>query len=101
VRDFFKLAEVVEADSNLMHAVMMTSTPPLFYWEPITLAIMKAIRQWRADGLPVCYTVDAGANVHGLCLAEAAPEVERRLRANLDVTKIYNAPPGGPAQLME
>jgi diphosphomevalonate decarboxylase len=100
VRDFFKLAEVVEADSNLMHAVMMTSTPPLFYWEPITLAIMKAIRQWRADGLPVCYTVDAGANVHGLCLAEAAPEVERRLRANLDVTKIYNAPPGGPAQLI-
>jgi diphosphomevalonate decarboxylase len=99
-RDFSKLAEVVEADSNLMHAVMMTSTPPLFYWEPITLAIMKSVRQWRADGLAVCYTVDAGANVHCLCLAEAAPEVERRLHDNLDVTKIYTALPGGPARLM-
>ncbi|MGH2521296.1 MAG: diphosphomevalonate decarboxylase, partial [Anaerolineales bacterium] len=28
-RDFLHLADVVEADSNLMHAVMMTSTPPL------------------------------------------------------------------------
>ena len=33
-RDFASLAEIVEHDSNLMHAVMMTSTPPLFYWEP-------------------------------------------------------------------
>src|SRR3972149_3989451 len=41
-RDFAALAEVVEADSNLMHAVMMTSTPPLYYWEPMTLGIMKA-----------------------------------------------------------
>jgi diphosphomevalonate decarboxylase len=98
-RDFNALAEVVEADSNLMHAVMMTSRPPLFYWEPITLAIMKAVRKWRMDGLPVCYTIDAGPNVHCLCLAEAASEVERRLRDNLDVTKIFVAGPGGAARL--
>lgn len=99
-RDFPALAEVVEADSNLMHAVMMTSRPPLFYWEPITLAIMKAVRQWRAEGLPVCYTIDAGPNVHCLCLPEVAVEVERRLRSNLDVTKILVAAPGGPARLV-
>ena len=98
-RDFPALAEVAEADSNLMHAVMLTSHPPLFYWEPITLAIMKAVRTWRAEGLPVCYTIDAGPNVHCLCLPEAAPEVERRLRHNLDVTKIFVAGPGGPARL--
>jgi diphosphomevalonate decarboxylase len=100
-RNFTTLADVVEADSNLMHAVMMTSTPPLFYWEPITLAVMRAIRHWRADGLPVCYTVDAGPNVHCLCPAEAAAEVERRLRQNLDVSEILTATPGGPARLIE
>jgi diphosphomevalonate decarboxylase len=99
-RDFATLAEVVEADSNLMHAVMLTSTPPLFYWEPITLAIMKAVRRWRNEGLPVCYTIDAGANVHCLCLAEAAAEVERRLRENLDVRQIFKAKPGGPAKVI-
>jgi diphosphomevalonate decarboxylase len=33
-RDFDALAAITELDSNLMHAVMMTSSPPLFYWQP-------------------------------------------------------------------
>ncbi len=99
-RHFATFAEVVEADSTIMHAVMMTSQPPLFYWEPATLALMKAIREWRAGGLPVCFTIDAGANVHCLCPAEAAPEVERRVRA-LGVTEIIAATPGGPARLID
>jgi diphosphomevalonate decarboxylase len=78
---------------------MMTSTPPLFYWEPITLAIMKSVRRWRGEGLDVCYTIDAGPNVHCLCPREAAGEVERRLRENLDVKSILVAKPGGPARL--
>ncbi len=100
-RNFTQLADVVEADSNLMHAVMITSNPPLFYWDPITLAVMRAIRRWRAeDSLPVCYTIDAGPNVHCLCPADVAPEVERRLRDNLDVNRILTATPGGPARLL-
>lgn len=99
-RDFLTLAEVVEADSNIMHSVMMTSVPPLFYWEPITIAIMKAVRRWRSEGMPVCYTIDAGPNVHCLCPMDTAPEVERRLRENLDVRQILKATPGGPARLV-
>ncbi len=99
-RDFERFTEVVEADSNIMHAVMMTSTPPLFYWEPITFAIIKSIRRWRAEGLPVCYTIDAGPNVHCLCPRDSAAEVERRLRENLDVTRLLVARPGGPARLV-
>jgi diphosphomevalonate decarboxylase len=40
-RDFAVLAEITELDCNLMHAVMMTSTPPLYYWEPGSLAIIQ------------------------------------------------------------
>ena len=79
-RDFELLARVVEADSNLMHAVMMTSAPPLFYWQPLTLAVMEAVRNWReADGLRVCYTLDAGPNVHCICAAADAQAVAERL----------------------
>ena len=98
-KDFPRFADLVEADSNLMHAVMLTSTPPLLYWEPITVAIMKSVRRWRTEGLAVCYTIDAGPNVHCLCLPEAVAEVERRLRDNLDVSRILTAKPGGPARL--
>jgi diphosphomevalonate decarboxylase len=98
-RDFAAFAEIVESDSNIMHAVMLTSTPPLYYWEPLTLAVMKAVREWRAEGLPVGFTIDAGPNVHCLCLADSAPEVERRLRA-LGVAETLTATPGGAAWLV-
>ncbi len=100
-RDFHTLAEMIEHDSNLMHAVMMTSTPPLFYWEPVSLTIMKAVREWRASGLPCGYTLDAGPNVHVLCPSEFAREVSNRLKTIPGVQTVLQARVGGPARLMD
>jgi diphosphomevalonate decarboxylase len=99
-RDFEKFANVVELDSNLMHAVMMTSTPALFYWQPASITVMKAISAWRQAGIPVCYTLDAGPNVHALCLADAAHEVETRLKEIPGIWQVMSARPGGPANLV-
>jgi len=66
-RDFASFAGVVEQDSDMMHAVMITSQPALFYWQPSSLAVMELVREWRQNGLEVCYTVDAGPNVHRMC----------------------------------
>lgn len=96
-RDFSAFADVVEMDSNLMHAVMMTSRPPLFYWLPPTLAIMGQVRLWRADGLRVCYTLDAGPNVHCICIREDANEVSQRLGAASEVMDVRVASVGGGA----
>lgn len=98
---FDRFASVVEMDSNLMHAVMMTSNPPLFYWQPGTLAIIHAVRAWRAEGIHVCYTIDAGANVHCLCLQEDAPEVERRLRMLTAIDDVLKARTGGGAVIIK
>lgn len=99
-RDFAQLAPVVEHDSNLMHAVMMTSNPPLFYWMPSSLIVMDAVRQWRAEGLDVCYTLDAGPNVHCICTAADAPEVTRRVQAITGVIEVLQAGVGGRASLL-
>lgn len=100
-KNFNALAEIVELDSNLMHAVMMTSQPPLFFWLPATLEIMQAVYNWREAGLPCCYTIDAGPNVHVLCLQEHAIEVADRLRQMKSVQYILTAKPGGKAQVIE
>ncbi|MEJ2599526.1 MAG: diphosphomevalonate decarboxylase [Anaerolineales bacterium] len=99
-RDFASLATVAELDCNLMHAVMMTSQPPLLYWQPATLAIIHAVQAWRASGLPVFYTIDAGPNVHVLCQAEAGSEVKSRLGQIDGVKEVLSAHPGGPARLV-
>ena len=98
-RDFDALASVVELDSNLLHAVMMTSNPALFYWEPASIEIMKAVPEWRQSGLPACYTLDAGPNVHVLCPADHAAVVRSRLEIIPGVLQVLTATAGSGAHL--
>lgn len=99
-RDFEAFADIIEHDSDMMHAVMMTSKPPLMYWQSATVEIFHLVREWRASGLPVGYTVDAGPNVHVLCLGEYKAEVEKRLREIPGVKDVLVAGVGGAAKLV-
>jgi diphosphomevalonate decarboxylase len=99
-RDFEALAAIVELDSDMMHAVMMTSTPGLFYWQPASLAVMQTVREWRKSGIPVFYTVDAGPNVHVICPREYIGETEKNLRELPGVQDVLVAGVGGPAWIV-
>jgi len=99
-RDFEQFAEVVERDSNLMHAVMMTSRPPLFYWLPATLAVMDQVRRWRDEGLRVCYTLDAGPNVHCICVRSDAERVSKGLQSMSGVSDVRVSAAGGPTRIV-
>ena len=100
-RDFPVFADIVEQDCNLMHGVMMTSDPPLYYWLPGTLEVIRAVQIWRRQGLPVCYTIDAGPNVHLICPVKEAEKVKLELGSLADVKSILECTPGGPACLLE
>ena len=99
-KDFQQFAEIVELDSNLMHAVMMTSTPPLFYWEPQTLEIMRAVRIWRGQGIPVCYTLDAGPNVHVICLSSDYEKIKHNLEQMRIIQRVIVSKPGSGAAFL-
>ena len=99
-RDFAALAGIVEQDSNLMHAVMLSSQPALMYWQPETVTLMQAIRGWREQGLSVCYSIDAGPNVHCLCLGEQAEQVGRELESLVPEARLIRSGAGGPARLV-
>jgi diphosphomevalonate decarboxylase len=99
-KDFEAFANIIEHDSDMMHAVMMTSNPPLMYWQAATVEIFHHVREWRANGLPVGYTVDAGANVHVLCLGDYANEVEKRLRELPGVQDVLVAGVGDAARVV-
>jgi len=62
--DFIK---ITESEALTLHAMMMTSQPYFILMKPNTLHIINAIWQFRAETtIPVCFTLDAGANVHVL-----------------------------------
>ena len=99
-RNFETLASIAEKDSDLMHAVMMTSDPALFYWKPATLHVMQSVRDWRMGGLPVFYTIDAGPNVHVITLKDKMGEVKQKLAGLEGVEKVLTAAVGGAARLV-
>jgi diphosphomevalonate decarboxylase len=100
-RDFNTFASIVELDSDMMHAVMMTSTPALHYWKPASMEVMNAVRGWRMEGMPVCYTVDAGPNIHVICPETEVQVIEKRLQGIPGVDRVLVARAGGPAKLVE
>ena len=100
-RSLSLLGPILEADALAMHGVMMTSTPSLLYWEPGTLEVLHAVRAWREEGVPVYFTIDAGPNVHLICEADAAAEVERRVGALPAVRRVLTSGPGTGPQLLD
>ncbi len=98
-RDFAALAELAEHNCLKMHAVMLTTRPPLIYWTPATLACLHRVQDMRRGGVPVFFTVDAGPQVKAVCLPGAADEVAAALAAVPGVLRILRSPLGEGARL--
>ena len=99
-KNFEKLGEIAEFDTLLMHATMMTTRPPLLYWSPVTLRVMQVVRELREEGIPVYFTIDAGANVHVLTLPANITKVNTRLREIDGVMKVLHCQPGEAASIV-
>lgn len=65
VGDFESFASIVECEALTLHSLLMTSSPEGLLLQPASLSIIEAVRQFRADtGTEVCFTIDAGPNIH-------------------------------------
>ncbi|MBC8146788.1 MAG: diphosphomevalonate decarboxylase [Bacteroidetes bacterium] len=63
--NFDSFIEIVENEAFTLHSIMMSSNPSYTLLLPNTLNIIKKIRDFRSDTrLPICFTLDAGPNVH-------------------------------------
>jgi diphosphomevalonate decarboxylase len=65
--DLDAFIKITESEALTLHAMMMTSMPYFILMKPNTMEIINKIWEFRAKtGVPVCFTLDAGANVHVL-----------------------------------
>ena len=56
---------IVELEALSLHAMMMTSSPYFILMQPNTLAVTKKVWTYReSTSIPLCFTLDAGANIH-------------------------------------
>ncbi|MEI6747566.1 MAG: diphosphomevalonate decarboxylase [Bacteroidales bacterium] len=63
--DWDSFIQVTESEALSLHALMMSSSPGFILMEPSTLEIISRIREYRnRSSCPLCFTLDAGPNVH-------------------------------------
>ncbi len=74
--DTDRFIEVVENEAMSLHGLMMSSKPWYSLLHPNTLRILDTIRAFREQsGLFICFTLDAGPNVHLLYAQEDENQV--------------------------
>ncbi len=75
---------IVESEALTLHAMMMTSMPYFILMKPNTLEIINKIWKFRNEtNIPVCFTLDAGANVHILYPENVTVEVLQFIKVEL------------------
>lgn len=80
-RDFTTFGTLIELEALNMHAVMMTSNPPLLYLSPHTLSIIREIQHIRGKGIEAYVTMNTGQDVHILCLPEHSNEISKIIQS--------------------
>ena len=82
--DLKQFIAIVESEALSLHAMMMTSSPYFILMKPNTLKIINKIWEFRANTKSnICFTLDAGANVHVLF-----PEEEKELVNNFIIKEL-------------
>jgi diphosphomevalonate decarboxylase len=77
---------LVESEALTLHAMMLTSTPYFILMKPNTLEIIQKIWEYRAaKNSAICFTLDAGANVHVLYPASEKEAVNHFIENELAV----------------
>lgn len=99
-KDFQRFGELVEEEALELHAIMLTSNPPLIYWLPETVQLIHGIRELRSAGLPIFFTLNTGQDVHILCKSADARETEKQLQNRPEVKKLYVNHPAKGARVV-
>lgn len=82
--DLNSFTQLVESEALTLHAMMMTSMPYFILIKPNTLEIINAIWNFRkVTNIPICFTLDAGANVHILYPKNVKTEVLKFILSDL------------------
>ncbi len=84
--DISAFIAIVESEALQLHGMMMASKPYFILMKPNTLEIINKIWNFRREtGSQVCFTLDAGANVHVLYPYSEKDTVQKFIREELAV----------------
>ncbi len=90
-RDLQRLGEASRTSYLRMFATMISATPPVLYWRPESVEIIRALEELRAQGVPAWETMDAGPQVKVFTDRDNAQLLVETFRDILAVPAIISA----------
>ncbi len=78
--DLDDLGSLMRLSYLRMFSTMFSSDPPLVYWKPESLMLIKLCEDLRRNGIPVWETMDAGPQVKILCMKDHSSDVMKEIR---------------------
>lgn len=85
--DYAEFIHIAESEALTLHAMMMTSMDYYLLMKPGTLMAIERLFEFRQEtAIPVCFTLDAGPNVHILYPEQYKDKVENFIMNDLKDT---------------
>ena len=82
--DLETFMNITESEALQLHSLMMCSNPSFILMKPNTLRIIEEVRRFRKEtNIPLCFTLDAGPNVHLLYPESEAEKAEEFIKNTL------------------
>lgn len=97
-KDFTLVGKTAELNCLKMHSTMITTSPPIIYWNEETIEIMNKVIELREKGIECYFTIDAGPQVKILCLKDKVDKIIRDLK-DINIDKVITCSVGGEAKV--
>lgn len=93
-KDINSLGSIMQQSYKQMFATMFGADPPLLYWQPDSISLMRECSLLRKEGIHAWETMDAGPQVKIVCLEHELPVVRDRIAKLNDKWEITVSRPG-------
>jgi len=101
LKDFELLGTLAEHNAIKMHSVIMSSNPPIIYWNKMTIELMHYIQKLRREGLQVYFTIDAGPQIKVITLPAHMAELKNKFKEFTGIEEIIESKLGPDVRLSE
>jgi diphosphomevalonate decarboxylase len=96
-RDLDALGSQIRLSYLRMFGTMLAADPPILYWLPDSLAIIRLCATMRQQGLAAWETMDAGPQVKIICLTEHVNQIYATIQQQLpQLSLLIDRPGPGP-----
>ena len=99
-KDFEKLGELAEYNALKMHALTLSSRPPIIYWNHTTIDLIHHIQALRKRGIPAYFTIDAGPQVKVITLPAHVSSLKSEFKSVFGIKEIVESALGPDATVI-